>query len=123
MARARRSPTTSERPRTRVRERPFDIEKALPRLRKAVAPYPKAALFELAREGFSSVFEILVGCILSIRTRDETSLPVARQLLRHARTPAEIAALSVKHIDRLIRACAFHEPKARTIRAIARATV
>jgi endonuclease-3 len=51
----------------------FAIEKAMPRLRAAVAPYPKAALFELAAEGHNSVFEILVACIISIRTRDETT--------------------------------------------------
>ena len=57
----------------------FDIEAAMRRLREATAPYPKAALFELYAEGHTSVFEILVACIISIRTRDETTLPVARR--------------------------------------------
>lgn len=104
-------------------KRSFDIEKAMPRLRAAVAPYPKAALFELAAEGHTSVFEILTACILSIRTRDETTLPVARALFAQARTPAEIAALPVVKIDRFIQACAFHEAKAKTIRDIARRAV
>src|SRR5437879_6296192 len=103
--------------------RTFDIEAAMPRLRAAIAPYPKAALFELAAEGHSSVFEILVACVLSIRTRDETSLPVARARFAHAPTPAKLAALPVAEIDRLIRACTFHEPKAKTIQEIARRTV
>jgi endonuclease-3 len=106
-----------------ARKRPFDIEKAIPLLREAVAPYPKAALFELAAEGHSSVFEILIACILSIRTRDETSLPVARTLFSQARSPAEIAELSEVQIDRLIQSCTFHEAKAKTIRDIARRTV
>src|SRR5438067_7249440 len=86
-------------------KKPFDIEEAMPRLREATAPYPKAALFELHAEGFTSVFEILVACILSIRTRDETSLPAARNLFAHARTPADIAALNVEQLDRLIADC------------------
>lgn len=106
-----------------MRKRRFDIEEAMSRLRAAVAPYPKAALFELAAEGHTSVLEILVACILSIRTRDETSLPVARALFDKARTATELAALSVAQIDRLIGACAFHEAKAQTIRDIARRTV
>jgi endonuclease-3 len=101
-------------------KRPFEIEAAIPRLREAVAPYPKAALFELAAEGHASVFEQLVACIISIRTRDETTLPVARGLFARARTPAALAALSVQEIDDLIGACTFHEPKAKTIREIAR---
>lgn len=104
-------------------KRPFDIEKAMPLLRSAVASYPKAALFELAAEGHASVFEILIACIISIRTRDETTLPVARTLFAQARTPAEVAGLSVARIDRLIQACTFHEPKAKTIHSIAQLTV
>jgi endonuclease III len=102
---------------------PFDIEKAIPLIRDAVADYPKAALFELAGEGHTSVFEILVACIISIRTYDETTLPVSRRLFATARTPAEVAALSVKQIERLIDPCTYHDVKAKTIRDIAKETV
>ncbi|MBX9626411.1 MAG: hypothetical protein K2X82_21605 [Gemmataceae bacterium] len=101
---------------------PFDIERAIPLLREAVAPYPKAALFELAGDGHASVFELLVACVISVRTRDETTLPAARRLFAAAPTPAAVAALSEAAIDRLIDPCTFHEPKARTIREIARRT-
>jgi endonuclease-3 len=102
---------------------PFDISEAIRRLRAAVAPYPKAALFELAAEGFNSVFEVLVACIISIRTRDETTLPTARALFARARTPGTVAVLSAREIDTLIAACTFHESKALTIRAIAESAV
>jgi endonuclease-3 len=104
-------------------KRPFDIEEALRRLRTATAPFPKAALFELAAEGYNSVFEILIACIISIRTYDEVTLPMARQLFAKARTPEAIAALSAKQIDALIRLSTYHEPKAKTIRTIAQETV
>jgi endonuclease-3 len=97
----------------------FDIDLALQRVREAVAPYPKAALFELAAEGFNTVFEILVACLISIRTRDETTLLVARRLFARARTPAAMMRLSTEDIDGLITACTFHEAKARQIHAIA----
>ena len=102
---------------------PFDIEKAIPLLREAVAPYPKAALFELAADGHTSVFEILVACVISIRTYDEVTLPASRRLFAAARTPEAVAELSEKEIDRLIDPCTYHEPKAKTIREIARRTV
>src|SRR5690348_8776070 len=104
-------------------KKPFDVEEAIPLIREAVRPYPKAALFELAAEGHTSVFEQLVACIISIRTRDETTLPVARRLFEKAPTPAGVAALSVAAIDALIGSCTFHEAKARTIHAIARSAV
>jgi len=79
-------------------------------------------MFELAAEGFKSVFEQLVACIISIRTRDEVTLPTARRLFERARTPSAIGALSVRQIDALIRTASFHEGKARQIREIARRT-
>src|SRR5262245_42802745 len=96
-------------PRKSDQKKAFDVEQAIRRLRQAVAPYPKAALFELAAEGHTSVFELLVACIISIRTRDETTLPVARGLFARARTPAAVAALSEAEIDELIGQCTFHE--------------
>jgi len=102
---------------------PFDVEKAIPLLREAVTPFPKAALFELAAEGHTSIFELLVACIISIRTRDETTMPVARALFARARTPEEMAKLSGEEIDHLIQSCTFHEPKAQTIRNLAVQTV
>jgi endonuclease-3 len=123
MARARNHGAKTEPAPVPEGKRPFDIDEAVRRLRDAVAPYPKAALFELAAEGHDTVFEILAACIISIRTRDETTLPVAQNLFAHARTAAAVAALSEEQIDHLIGACTYHEVKAGTIRDIARRAV
>jgi endonuclease-3 len=104
-------------------KQPFDVDRALRLIREAVKPYPKAALFELAEEGYRSLFELLAACIISIRTRDETTLPTARRLFARARTPAAMLRLTPEEIDDLIRACTFHEPKARQIYEIARRAV
>ena len=95
----------------------------MPLLREAVRPYPKAALFELAAEGHDSVFEVLVACIISIRTYDESTLPTARRLFAAAPTPADVAALSAKQVEALVRPCTYPKPKAKTIRDIARRAV
>jgi endonuclease-3 len=80
-------------------------------------------MFEVAAEGYTSVFEQLVACIISIRTLDETTLPTARRLFARARTPAALAALSEEEIDDLIRLSTHHRPKAHTLSGIARRTV
>ncbi len=98
----------------------FSISEVLRRVRAAVQPFPKAALFELADHGFRSTFEQLVACIVSIRTRDETTLRVARRLFSLARTPEALSQLTPGEIDSIIQACTFHEAKARQIHAIAR---
>jgi endonuclease-3 len=104
-------------------KRPFDIHAAMRRIVEAVRPFPKAALFELAEEGYNSAFEQLVACMISIRTRDEATLPVARRLFQRARAPAEMVRLTPEEIDGLIRGCMFHEGKARQIHEIARRAV
>jgi endonuclease-3 len=107
----------------RLNKRPFDIDVVLGRIRDAVEPFPKAALFELYEEGHTSLFEQLVACIISIRTRDEQTLPISRRLFERARTPAAVAALAPEEIDRLISPSTFHEAKAHQIHAIAQKAV
>ena len=101
-------------------KQPFEIDIAVHRLREAIRPLPKAALFALAEEGFHSPFELLVACIISIRTRDEVMLPCARRLLALARTPSTMSGLTPEAIDAAIRACTFHDTKATQIHDIAR---
>ncbi len=102
---------------------PFDIEVVLARIRDTVRGFADAAMFALAAQGHGTLFEQLVACILSIRTLDEVSLPTSLALLKRARTPEEMRQLTPEEIDALIRPVTFHEPKARTIHAIAVRTV
>lgn len=106
-----------------IEKRPFEIDLALTRIQEAVSPFPKAALFELAAEGFHSTFEILVACIISIRTFDEVTLPCARRLFALARTPYTISQITPEAIDAAIQACTFHTPKAHQIHTIAKQVV
>jgi endonuclease III len=101
----------------------FDIDLVMDRVREAVKPYPKAALFELAKEGYSSPFEQLVACIISIRTLDETTIIRARKLFSTARTPAQISQLTPDQIGQLIHGSTFWESKAGQIHAISRILV
>ena len=103
-------------------KRPFDLDVALDRLRAVTAPFPKAAMFDLAEQGYNTLFEQLIACLISIRTHDEVSLPTSLQLFKAARSPDAIRRLSVGEIDALIRASTFHERKAEQIRHIAEVT-
>jgi endonuclease-3 len=98
----------------------FDVDLAIERIRDAVRPFPKAMLFQLYEAGHTTAFEILVACLISVRTRDETSLTMARQLFARARTPATMAALDINDIDALIGKCAFHLVKSEQLHTMAR---
>jgi endonuclease III len=104
-------------------KRPFDIDDMIRRLRAEVRRFADAAMFELRDAGYGTLFQQLVACIISIRTRDEVSLPTSRRLFERAPTPDAIARLTPAEIDRLIGDSTFHEAKAGQIHEIAHRAV
>ena len=101
----------------------FDLDKAMTLIEEAVRPYPKAAMFELADEGYNTPFEQLIACIISIRTYDEVSLPVSRRLFSKARTADQMSRLSTAEITNLIEGTSFAGNKGPQIKAIAQQLV
>lgn len=97
----------------------FDVDAAFSKLRSVMSRYPKAAMFQLAEEGYDSLFEQLISCMISIRTYDEVSLPVSRKLFARAKTAEAMSRLSVAEIEALIRRSTYAERKAQQIWAIA----
>jgi endonuclease III len=65
-------------------------------------------------------FLTLIGCILSLRTKDETTAMAAPRLFAEAATPEAILAMEPDAIAKLIYPVGFYRTKARTIRAISR---
>ena len=68
-------------------------------------------------------FTTLVGCILSLRTRDETTYAASERLFRIADTPMKLAALPLRAIERLIYPVGFYRTKARTVRDLSRTLI
>ena len=96
----------------------YDIPKMFRLIREAIKPYPKAMLFQIYEEGHHSPFEQLMACLLSIRTRDETSLVVAKKLFKRARTPKQMSQLTLQELGEMVQPCTFPFQKAKTILSI-----
>ena len=107
----------------RSAKRPFNIHTVLRRIRLEVKQFADAAMFDLAARGYASPFHQLVACIISVRTRDEVSLPTAIRLFEAAPTAQAISRLSAAKIAALIRPSSFYETKANNIRELARRVV
>lgn len=101
----------------------FDLATVLSRVEDAIRPFPKAAMFELRERGYDSLFEQLVSCIVSIRTLDETTIPVSLRLFAVARTPQELLKLSPERIEELLYGSQYPGQKAYTMLGIAQAAV
>lgn len=59
-------------------------------------------MFQLAEEGYDSLYEQLVSCIISICIYDEVSIPVSQRLFGQARTLAQMVTLKVQDSLELI---------------------
>ncbi len=99
----------------------YPLEIMLARIETLVAPFPKAAMFELRERGYDSLFEQLISCLISIRTLDETTIPVSLRLFDAARTPDALLALSRDALIDLLHGSTFPGQKADTMRAVAEA--
>ena len=93
----------------------FPIYRVLKRCADAVADKPPAAMFGLRDEGYNSLYEQLISCILSIRTYDEVSTVVSRQLFEIARTPEDMVRLNHAELTKIIAKSTFPEQKATNI--------
>ena len=101
-------------------KRPFNIHAMLRRIRQEVSQFADAAMFDLAEQGYATPFHQLVACIISVRTRDEVSLPTAIRLFEAAPTAEEMGRLSIPRLAELIRPSSFYETKAYNIRDLAK---
>ena len=100
-------------------KKPFSVHTVLDRIEDAIKPYPKAALFELHERGYQSLFEQMLACVISIRTLDETTIPVSLRLFGQARTPEAVMELGESRLEQLLAGSTFPGQKAATILRIA----
>ncbi len=71
-------------------------------------------------EKFRSPWDILVSCIISLRTKDEVTGPAADRLLKAAPGPDQLAALEPDRIGKLIYPAGFYKTKGKNLQQIAR---
>ena len=85
-------------------------------LRRLIRRWPEPVVGHYRDDAFRT----LISCLLSLRTKDETTRGASERLFRLARTPARMLALSPAQIERAIFPVGFYHTKARTIRAVCR---
>lgn len=90
------------------------------RILRRAAPAWDAPVLTLMAAQKRDPFLTLIGCILSLRTKDETTAVAAPRLFARAATPAAILELEPREIEQLVYPVGFYRTKARVIRAICR---
>jgi endonuclease-3 len=101
---------------------PETIAGILRRLRRAARTWRIPSVSQVA-EAQRDPFRVLTACILSLRTKDETTRSAAERLFALADTPERLARVPVRAIERAISPVGVYRTKARTLRALSRRLV
>lgn len=101
-----------------ARRGPFPLEAVLDRL-EALAPTWDAPVVTFLAHTDADPWRVLASCILSLRTRDQTTAGASARLFARAADPRALLAVPEAELARLIHPVGFYRTKARTLRAIA----
>jgi len=88
-------------------------------LRRLSPTWRVTALAEVAAQ-WHDPFRVLIACLLSLRTKDETTGPAAARLFALADTPEAMRRLSPRAIERAIYPVGFYRTKACVLRDVSR---
>lgn len=85
----------------------------------AVKPPRMTALRQLREAENGSPLSILIGTILSARTRDENTSAVVRKLFSQYKTARALASAKVSDVEKIIKSTGFYHVKAKRIIEVA----
>lgn len=86
----------------------------------SVKPPRMTALRQLHDVEKGDPFAILIGTILSARTKDENTTKVIKELFARFKTPKDLASAKTKDIERIIKSIGFYHVKAKRIIEVAK---
>ena len=69
----------------------------------------------LAAEHWKTPFQTLISTIMSARTRDETTIPVADKLFKKYPTPEKLAKANIKQVQTIIKPVNFYKNKSNSV--------
>ena len=94
------------------------IIKKMERALKREKPPRMTALRGLQMEEQGDPFKILIGTILSARTRDESTTRVVNKLFARFKTPEDLATADINEIKKMIHSIGFYNVKAARIKQV-----
>lgn len=100
-----------------------EIGKVIGILKRWAKAWKPTAVSQVVNEEGRDPFKILISCLLSLRTKDETTHEAARRLFQLAHTPQGMLRLNQKTIEKAIYPVGFYRSKAKTILEICQVMV
>jgi len=93
--------------------------KTIAKIRRAIRPFQTPAVTVVAKAS-RDPFQVLISCLISLRTKDEVTDVASQRLFAKADSPKKMLALREREIAKLIFPAGFYRTKAKQIREISR---
>lgn len=94
------------------------IDKILENLREFYKDSSKTLMDKVSKN--ADPFKVLVGCILSQRTKDETTENVTKRLFRKIKKPSDLLDIPLEELENLIYPSGFYRVKAKRLKEVAK---
>jgi endonuclease-3 len=95
------------------------VSRVMRSIGRAIKQYEMPAVEKISEAQAEDPFQVLIATLLSARTQDATTHAASTRLFGVASTPAAMAELSVRQIEKLIYPVGFYRNKAEHVKACA----
>ena len=99
-----------------------DINKIIKILKKSIKQWKVPIVTQVAEDG-RDPFKVLISCILSLRTKDDTTAAASSRLFKITDDPAKMLKIKDRTMEKTIYPVGFYRTKTRNIKSICRILV
>ena len=94
------------------------IKKIINILFKETKHYPPTLIEIIIKKYGQDPFIILICCLLSLRSKDNVTINVCKNLLKIAKTPKEILKIPISRLEKIIFKCGFYKNKSKVLHKV-----
>jgi endonuclease-3 len=98
--------------------KPSKTEKIMQILEKHFQTKKRTTLNRMKKN--PNAFKILISCLLSLRTKDETTEKISQELFKIADTPEKIIRIPLKKLEKIIYSSGHYKKKARILKSVSK---
>ena len=99
-----------------------DINRIIKILKKSIKQWKVPIVTQVAEDG-RDPFKVLISCILSLRTKDDTTAAASSRLFKITDNPAKMLKIKDRIMEKTIYPVGFYRTKTRNIKSICRILV
>jgi endonuclease-3 len=97
-----------------------DIDRVMAALERATQKFAPPLINSIIDEFGHDPFLILIGCLLSLRVRDSTTIHVVRVLFNRVRTPQQLIDIPDTELEQIVFKTVYYKQKAALLKSVSR---